>query len=70
MEEGFAKAKGAIFEIKTLNGAIISNHVTNVVLSYFSFQSVFHDWCNKGRAMCYPVCMMVHIKEPLLLIRK
>ena len=35
-------------------------------LSHFSF----HDWCNKGRGMCYPVCGMVHIKEPLLLIDK
>ena len=34
------------------------------------FQPVLHDWCNKGRAMCYPVCGMMHIKEPLLLIRK
>ena len=39
-------------------------------LTYFSFQPVLHDWCNKGRGMCYPVCGMVHIKEPLLLIRK
>ena len=39
-------------------------------MSYFSFQPVLHDWCNKGRGMCYPVCGMVHIKEPLLLIRK
>ena len=31
-------------------------------LSYFSFQPVFHDWCNKGRCMCYLVCEMVHIK--------
>ena len=38
-------------------------------LSYFSLQSVLHDWCNKDRGMCYPVCGMVHIKEPLLLIR-
>ena len=37
-------------------------------LSYFSFQPVLHHWCNKGRGMCYPVCGMVHIKEPLLLI--
>ena len=29
---------------------------------YFSFQPVPHDWCNKG--MCYPVCGMMHIKEP------
>ena len=34
---------------------------------------VFFDmsiWCNKGCGMCYPVCGMVHIKEPLLLIGK
>ena len=29
-----------------------------------------HDWCNKCRGMCYPVCGMVHIKELLLLIEK
>ena len=40
--------------------------LTNV--SYFSFQPVLHDWCNKGCGMCYPVSGMVHIKEPLLLI--
>ena len=39
-------------------------------LSYFSFQPELHDWCSKGRGMCYPVCGMVHIKEPLLLIDK
>ena len=32
-------------------------------LSYLSFQPVLHDWCNKGRGMCYLVCGMVHIKE-------
>ena len=32
-------------------------------LGYFSFQSVLHDLCNKGRGMVY-------IKEPLLLIGK
>ena len=39
-------------------------------LSYFTFQPVLHDWCNKGCGMCYPVCGLVHIKEPLLLIGK
>ena len=39
-------------------------------LSYFSFQPVLHDWCNKGRGMCYPVCGIVLIKEPLPLIGK
>ena len=40
------------------------------LLSYFSFQPVLHELCNKGRGMCYPVCGMMHIKEPLLLIGK
>ena len=35
---------------------------------FLSFQPVLHDWCNKGRGMCYPLCGMVHIKEPFLLI--
>ena len=39
-------------------------------LSYFSFQPVLHDWCNKGHGMYYSVCGMMHIKEPLLLIGK
>ena len=38
-----------------------------VRLAYFSFQPVLHD---KGCGMCNPVCGMVHIKEPLLLIGK
>ena len=36
----------------------------------FLVKPALHDWCNKGRGMCYPVCGMVHIKEPLLLIGK
>ena len=39
-------------------------------MSYFSFQPVFHDWCNKGRGMYYPVSEVVHIKDPLLLSGK
>ena len=39
-------------------------------VDYFLFQPVLHDWCNKDRGMCYPICGMVHIKEPLLLIGK
>ena len=35
-----------------------------------SSEPVLHDWCIKGRGMCNPVCGMVHIKEPLLLIDK
>ena len=35
-----------------------------------SVQPVLHDWCTKGHGMCYPVCGMVHINEPLLVIGK
>ena len=50
---------------------IVSIHVFCMSQSQvISFQPVLHDWCNKGRGMCYPVCGMVHIKEPLLLIDK
>ena len=37
-------------------------------LSPFLFQPVLHNWCNKGCGMCYLVCGMMHIKEPLMLI--
>ena len=36
----------------------------------YIYQKKLHDWCNKGRGTCYPVCGMVLIKEPLLLIGK
>ena len=39
-------------------------------IELFLIPAVLHDWCNKGRGMCYPVCGMVHVKEPLLLIDK
>ena len=39
-------------------------------LSYITFQLVLHDWYNKDCSMCYPVCAMVHIIDPLLLIEK
>ena len=39
-------------------------------LSHILFKTERHNWCNKGRGKCNPVCGMVHIKEPLLLIGK
>ena len=37
-------------------------------IELFLLQPVLHDCCNKGCGMYYPVCRMIHIKEPLLLI--
>ena len=39
-------------------------------LSYFSFRPVLHYWCSKGCGMCNPVSGILHIKDPLLLIKK
>ena len=33
------------------------------IVLFLVLQPVLHDWCNKGRDMCYPVCGMMHIKE-------
>ena len=35
------------------------------LLSYFSFQPVLHDWCNKDRGMRNHVGGIVHIKDKL-----
>ena len=39
-------------------------------LNSFMCQPVVHNWCNcnKGCGIRYPVCEMVHIKDPLVLI--
>ena len=39
-------------------------------IELFLVSPVLHYWYNKGHGMCYPVCGMMHIKEPLLLIGK
>ena len=39
-------------------------------LGYFSFQPVLHNWPIKSGGMWCPICGKVHIKDPLLLIRK
>ena len=36
-------------------------------LIYFLLQQVLHDLCNKDPSMYYPVCGLVHIKDPLLI---
>ena len=43
----------------------IHSHWISMSIHLFVYKT-----CTKGRGMCYPVCVMVHIKEPLLLIRK
>ena len=69
---------GLMFELRHTGMGFLISHVrigtevtmTYQTLHYFSFQPLLHDWCNKGSSMLSPVCVMVHIKEPLLLTRK
>ena len=51
------------------NGLSDRSLMVNLV-SYISFQTVLHNWCNKGCGVCFPACGVVHIKYPLLLIGK
>ena len=39
-------------------------------IELFHLQPEFHDRCNKIRGVCYPVCEMMYIQEPLLVIGK
>ena len=45
-------------------GSSDPSHIVDL-LSYFLFQPVFHDWCNKRCGICYPVFGMVYIKKNL-----
>ena len=38
------------------------------LIELFLFQPVLHNWCNKGRGMCYPVCVMMLIKQKISLL--
>ena len=49
---------------------IQDSHHINGPIELFLVPASLHNWCNKGCGKCYPVCGMMHIKEPLLLIGK
>ena len=49
---------------------VIGMILHGIPIELFHIQSVFHDWCNKGCDMSYPLCGMMHIKESLLHIGK
>ena len=52
-----------------LHGGSILHGGTICRLGYFPFQPV-HTWSIKDCGMCCPVCGNMHLKDPLLLIRK
>ena len=67
---GILKNMGYYSEVLFIFISFHSQCMFLITVVRFSLQPVLYDWCNKGRGMCYPVCAMVHIKEPLLLIDK
>ena len=65
----------AVNDITVLHQTVLTTHITSVsacAVVMVDLQSAFVAIfvCNKGRGMCYTVCGMVHMKEPLLLIDK
>ena len=64
-----------IDDVSSLIGNLIKDIVERYIKvinidAYIEFiLPVFHMWYNKGCGMCYPVCGMVYIKDPLLLLR-
>ena len=52
------------------NHSSFSSSLNMDSLSFFSFQPVLHDWCNRFRGMCYHVKMVNIQKDPLMLIEK
>ena len=72
----YCSVKQSVTSVLTgLDGALMVRWVVGSILHlemYFHPSCFYqlHDWCNKGCGMCYPVCGMVHIKEPVLLIGK
>ena len=50
-----------LFHTPTVPTLLHISFIHSFFFSYYSFQPVLHDWCNKGCGMCYPVCGMMHI---------
>ena len=48
----------------------ISSILDRGPIELFLIPAGSHDWCNKGCGMCYHVCGVMHIKDPLMLIEK
>ena len=42
----------------------------DLVIGFLLVPPVLHDCYNRDREMCYSVCGMMHIKDPLLLIEE
>ena len=53
-----------------LHGRSILHGGSICSLGYFPVQPVVHNWTIQVYGMCCPVCGNVHMKDPLLLIRK
>ena len=53
-----------------LQWPLMNRIVTSINSKCHWASSCSSKWCKKGCGMCYPVCGLMHIKEPLLLIIK
>ena len=62
--------RSSVVERQFMARQVVESILMVDILRYFSFLAVLRDWYNKVRDMCYPVCAMMQIKDPLLLIEK
>ena len=64
-------AAGFITILRFLRWSVCTKvYVRKCICSYVCMLLLCSTTGNQGRGMCYPVCGMMHIKEPLLLIGK
>ena len=63
------RVERALLNKRSIVGSILLNG-PSCSLGYFPFQPVVHNWFIKGRGMYCSVYGKVHIKDPLLLIKK
>ena len=56
--------------VRSVVGSILHGGPMDTVMELFFVPASAPRLAYKGCGMCYPVCGMMHIKEPLLLIGK
>ena len=64
------KKRAKSYELTNIHRAKKGGNLPIIQLPSGLNLNMLHNCCNKGRGIHYPVCRMVHIKDPSLLIKK
>ena len=63
----FNDALTSMVEYLLMVRMVINSILCGGPLNYFLFQPVLHNWYINGHDMCYHVCGIVLLKDPLLI---